>query len=287
MAMHGLLLLDKPAGPTSHDVVTALRRVLQTREIGHAGTLDPNATGLLVMAVGAATRWLPYLPGDKSYRAGIKLGIETDTEDVWGETIATKDASQLSAEEIKAALLSLTGLTEQVPPMVSALKKDGRTLHSLAREGKVVERAPRPVSISAVRVLAVRPGEADFEVDCGSGTYVRTLCAETGRRLGTGACMSSLRRLKSNGFDVAAALPQDQWNLEALQAALLDGSKALKHLPALDLDEAGAKEISHGRTVKLPEGSAGTWRLNREGRLVALAEAKDGLAHPRRVFETA
>ena len=286
--MDGLLLLDKPAGWTSHDVVAKLRGVLRTREIGHAGTLDPEATGLLVMAIGGATRWLPYLPGQKSYRATVKFGLETDTEDVWGKALAEHDASRLDPEKVRAALNALVELREQVPPMVSALKKDGRRLYDLAREGVVVERSPRPVTISAIRVLDLRRGEADFEVDCGAGTYVRTLCAEAGKRLGVGGCMSALRRTRSASFRLEDAAPEALWTKEALEPRLLDAARSLGHLSGLDLDAAQAEDIGHGRAISVSAGTPGTWRLNYNGRLLALAEVglKGGAwaAAPKRVF---
>ena len=284
----GLLLIDKPANWTSHDVVAKMRGVLGTREIGHAGTLDPQATGLLVLAIGGATRWLNYLPGDKTYRATVRFGVETDTEDIWGQVLKQQDASGLEESAVRRAIESLTELKEQIPPMVSALKKDGRRLYDLAREGQVVEREARPVQIDAIRVLAVRPGEADFEVDCGAGTYVRTLCAEVGKKLGVGACMAALQRTRSGKFDLKDAAPEAQWTLEHLQPRLLDASLALANLGSVDLDDAQADNILHGRSVKLAQGSEGTWRLNHGGRLLALAEltgqGSDWKAAPKRVF---
>jgi tRNA pseudouridine55 synthase len=286
--MHGLILVDKPCGWTSHDVVAKMRGILGVREVGHAGTLDPQATGLLVLAVGEATRWLNYLPGDKTYQATVRFGLETDTEDVWGQPLQERDASHLPEAEVRGALQALVGLKEQVPPMVSALKKDGRRLYELAREGQVVERPARPVRIDAVRVSAVRPGEADFEVDCGPGTYVRSLCAEVGRRLGVGACLSALRRTRSANFLLSDALSEGAWDRESLQAKLLDASHALANLQGMDLDDAQAIDIEHGRSLTLAHGSAGTWRLNHGGRLLALAEISgEGAAWkaaPKRVF---
>jgi tRNA pseudouridine55 synthase len=172
--------------------------------------------------------------------------------------------------------------------MVSALKKDGRRLYDLAREGQVVEREARPVEISAVRVLAVRPGEADFEVDCGAGTYVRTLCAEAGKQLGVGACMAALQRIRSGRFQLSDAAPEAQWTLEHLMSRLLDAGHALANLQGLDLDDAQADDILHGRSVKVDQGGEGTWRLNHGGRLLALAEltgqGTDWKAAPKRVF---
>lgn len=282
--MNGIVLLDKPGGMTSHDVVARVRRALGTREVGHAGTLDPNATGLLVIAAGHATRWLPYLPGAKTYAATVKLGLATSTEDIWGDSLASDAAPAPEPAALEKALLSLSDLREQVPPMVSALKKDGKRLYQLAREGVEVERAPRPITISAVRVLALRGQEADFEVDCSAGTYVRTLCVEAGRRLGRPACLAALRRLRHGAFSVQQALPEARWTREALEAAALDAATALGHLPGMDLNDSEAADVKHGRAVKLAEAKEGTWRLNHAGALLALAEAGAGALHPKKVF---
>jgi tRNA pseudouridine55 synthase len=283
--MDGLILIDKPAGPSSHDVVAAIRRVLGMRDVGHAGTLDPQATGLLVLALGQATRWLPYLPTQKSYRATARLGLATDSEDIWGKETGRAEVS-VGAAAFKAALESLCDLREQAPPMVSAVKVAGRRLYAMAREGLSVERQPRPVSVHAVRVLEVRGAEADFEVDCGPGTYVRTLCVEAGRRLGLPACMSALRRMSAGGFNVAQALGPERWTPQALGEALLDSSVALGHLPERSLNPEEAAAVSHGREVGTPAAAgAGTWRLTSGGRLLALAEAApQGGLRPKRVF---
>lgn len=281
----GVLLLDKPAGMTSHDVVARVRQAFGIREVGHAGTLDPNATGLLVLAVGAATRWLALLPGGKVYRATLRLGLATDSEDVWGAPVAQDDAPAPEAADLRAALEGLTDLRSQVPPMVSALKQGGQRLYQLAREGRTVERPPRPVKITALRVLALRGLEADFEVECGPGTYVRSLCVEAGRRLGRPACMAALRRLGSGPFRVEAALASDRWDARHLGAALLGADAALGHLPAKDLSDDEAADVGFGRSVAAPLGAAGTWRLNAAGRLLALADAEPGgRLHPKRVF---
>lgn len=286
--MDGLLLLDKPAGLTSHDVVARVRRLLQTREVGHGGTLDPQATGLLVVAVGKATRWLPYLPGDKAYTATLRLGLATSTEDVWGTPLEEREGEAPSGLEIRGALEGLRGLTEQVPPMVSALKKDGRRLYELAREGTVVERPARPLTIHRLDVRALRGLEADFEVHCSAGTYVRTLCVEAGRRLGWPACLSALRRIRSGSFRVEDALPQERWTPEALDAAALGAAAALAHLPARELDEQEALGVRQGRAVALTQApAAGPWRLNHGGRLLALADApatEPWRLQPKRVF---
>jgi tRNA pseudouridine55 synthase len=286
--MNGILLLDKPQGMTSHDVVARVRKALGTREAGHGGTLDPNASGLLTVAVGHATRWLPYLPGDKRYAATLRLGIATATEDIWGEVLERDGRPAPPQGDLKAALESLVDLREQVPPMVSALKQDGRRLYELAREGQVVERAARPVEIKAVHVDALRGLEADFSVDCGAGTYVRTLCVEAGRRLGRPACLSALRRLRHGGLSVERALPEARWTREALEGALLGADEALAHLPVHACSDAEAADLGFGRALKLSQRpQAGPWRLNHQGRLLALAEAsteEPWRLQPRRVF---
>ena len=289
----GILLIDKPAGMTSHDVVARLRRELGRKDLGHAGTLDPQATGLLVVALGAATKWLPYLPSDKLYSAALHLGLETDSEDIWGKELRRSDASALDEARVRQALESLKGLSEQVPPMVSALKRGGRPLYELAREGVEVERPPRPIEIHALKVTAVRLPEADFEVHCGGGTYVRSLCAEAGRRLSVGACLSRLRRLACGGFKVDQALDQALWTKDALLGALLGPEQALANLGRRELTQAQAADVSHGRAVALEQGEEGqVLRLHGpDGSLAALAVAglKEGrwLAQPERVFSAA
>jgi tRNA pseudouridine55 synthase len=286
--MDGILLLDKPQGMSSHDVVGRVRKALGTREVGHGGTLDPNATGLLVIAVGHATRWLPYLPGDKRYQATLQLGVATDTEDIWGLETARDARPAPPEQDLKAAIEGLVELRTQVPPMVSALKQDGRRLYELAREGKTVEREARPVQIKAVTVDALRGLEADFTVDCGAGTYVRTLCVEVGARLGRPACLKALRRLRHGGLRVEEALPEASWTREAFEAAALGADSALAHLPAHACSDAEAADLGFGRALKLSQRpQSGSWRLNHQGRLLALAEASEAepwRLQPRRVF---
>jgi tRNA pseudouridine55 synthase len=286
--MLGLLLVDKAAGPSSHDVVERARKVLGVRRAGHAGTLDPQATGLLVIAIGEATRWLPYLPSDKRYAASLRLGLETDTEDIWGKTLAEKDASGLEEEEIRRALEGLKHETAQVPPMVSALKYNGKPLYEYARQGVVLEREARPLEIYELKVLAARPNGADFELHCGSGTYVRSLCAEVGRKLGLGGCLSALRRLSVGPFKV-----EDAVGIERISAAALRGpSDALGHLPEMKVQGEDEKALGQGRDLELESGDYREdepWRLSSEdGRLLAFGSPKrQGQAwrmHPERVF---
>lgn len=212
----GVLLIDKPAGITSHDVVGRVRRLYGTREVGHTGTLDPMATGLLVVLVGRAVKASDLLVSDrKRYRAGLRLGLTTDTEDTEGEVL-TRNEMLPDRESVEKACAFFVGPSEQVPPMYSALKVGGKKLVDLARQGVEVERAPRPIEIYS---LTVTPGEslADYtlEVACSKGTYIRTLCADIGKALGCGGVMSALRRLASGAFSLDEALTLEE--LEAME----------------------------------------------------------------------
>jgi tRNA pseudouridine55 synthase len=284
--MDGIALVQKAAGMSSHDVVAAARKRLGEKKSGHGGTLDPQATGLLVLAFGDATRWLPYLPGDKRYRARIRFGLETESEDIWGKVLRRSE-TQVLEKEIREVLESLRELKEQVPPMVSALKHQGRPLYEYARQGLEIERAARPLEIFELKVLGVEGQSAEFEVHCSAGTYVRSLCAEAGRRLKVGACMEALSRTACGQFRLESA-----WPLEALEASkLLGAAEALSHLKERRLSEGEAKIVGQGGDLGM-EGSAGAgeaWRLNSEdGRLLALAESQERAGawslHPKRVF---
>ncbi len=289
--MIGLLLIDKPAGHTSHDVVARMRKILGTRQIGHAGTLDPQATGLLVLAVNSATRWLDWLPDDKRYDATCRFGLETDTEDIWGSPIAQVGAAGLSEERAREVLLSVRTLKEQVPPMVSALKVDGVRLHQLAREGKTVDRAPRPIKVHELSLGAWSAPDLNFSVRVSAGTYVRTLCAEAGRRAITGACMAALRRTAVGPWNIEDALPEARWDKESLMAGLLGSERALIHLPERRLSAEEALKVGRGIPV-LVERDEEAWRLTRpDGTLLALAQTRAQgnawLAQPKRVFPSA
>jgi tRNA pseudouridine55 synthase len=208
----GICLVDKAPGWTSHDVVAKARGLLGTRKVGHSGTLDPDATGLLILGVGRATRLLSYLTGlDKTYTGEAVLGTATTTLDSSGDVVGTWDMSGVDLLELRAAAASLTGKIEQVPPMVSAKKVEGRRLHELARAGVEVERAAVPVTVQRFEVDdAVEPGVFPITVDCSSGTYVRSLVADLGTALGGGAHLRHLRRLTVGSFEVADAVAVDQ-----------------------------------------------------------------------------
>jgi tRNA pseudouridine55 synthase len=266
IAMDGVLIIDKPAGITSHDVVARTRHILHERRIGHTGTLDPFATGVLVILVGKATRLAQFLSDvDKEYEAIIRLGYSTDTGDRTGTPIAgpASHSHQWTEEEIEAALQPLRGEIEQTPPMYSAKKVQGKKLYELARRGESVERKPLPVCIHVFE--AIRPGGQlikdnldgtfDFHarVSCSSGTYVRTLAEDFGRRLYVGAHLAELRRTRVGDFEIAHAITLVQLQMhfgeESLGSVLLPLNAALSHLPFVHLSTEDVRRANHGREV--------------------------------------
>jgi len=204
---NGILIVDKPKDLTSHDVVDIVRRVFKTRRVGHAGTLDPIATGVLVVLVGKATKQSNLLSGDdKEYSAVLKLGVATDTGDAYGKVIKTSQLNGLDRGSVESAILSFRGEIEQVPPMFSAVKHKGKSLYKLARKGITVHREPRKVEIKDITAIEVRLPEAGFKVVCSKGTYIRQLCADIGEKLGCGAHMAELRRTRSGNFNISQAV---------------------------------------------------------------------------------
>ena len=259
-AWAGLLPVDKPEGVTSHDVVDRARRVLRLRTAGHLGTLDPGASGLLVLAIGVATRCaLVWQGGGKTYEGVARFGIVTDTQDTHGRVLETREV-RASEAEIRAAALGLTGDLRQVPPMVSALKHRGRRLHELARAGETVERAARPVRVEEWEWRSFEPPDASFRVRCSGGTYVRTLVHDLGARLGCGGALKSLRRLRSEPWGLERALGLRDLDVlardEAPARAGVPLAEALRVLPVVALDEAGAAELGFGRRPAVAPGAA-------------------------------
>jgi len=270
----GVAVVDKPAGWTSHDVVAKARGLLGTRKVGHSGTLDPDATGVLVLGVGRATRLLRYLTElGKAYEAEIVLGVETSTLDAAGEVTARHEM-RASLEAARAAAATLTGAIMQVPPMVSALKVDGRRLHELAREGVEVEREARPVTVRRFDLDATGdPGVLRCVVECSSGTYVRSLAADLGHRLGGGAHLRALRRTSVGAFTLDDAVA-----LEALSPdALLPVAAAVGHLAAVVVEGDVAVAVGHGKVLDRTDIGAtgdGPWAvLDQDGRLCAVYQA--------------
>jgi tRNA pseudouridine55 synthase len=296
-AADGVLVVDKPAAWTSHDVVARLRRLAATRKVGHAGTLDPMATGVLVVGIGRATRLLTYLSGaDKAYDATIRLGVTTLTDDAEGEVLATADASAVTREAVEAGVRALTGDILQVPATVSAIKVAGERAYARVRAGEAVELAARPVTVSRFDVLAVRPGSAAAELDvdvsvvCSSGTYVRALARDLGAALGVGGHLTALRRTRVGGFglDVASTLDElaaspDDGPIEVLPLA--DAARAT--FPARELTAAETVELGHGRSLPVAGEEGTTAAIGPDGTLVALVEPRDGRLRPVVVFATA
>jgi tRNA pseudouridine55 synthase len=297
--MDGLLILDKPAGWTSHDVVAKVRHLVKEKQIGHLGTLDPMATGLLPLALGAATRLIEFAGHEKEYVAACLLGQTTDSEDVTGKVLSEASTGHLEEGAVREAVLNLRRLTEQIPPMVSAIKKDGQKLYELARAGKSVEREPRAISIREIEILEVKLPRVVFRVACSGGTYVRSLCREVGERLGVGGCLESLRRTRSGLFSLNNALTLEELkkSLEAgtLAALLLAPGLLAGGLPEVVLEEAPLKAFCQGRAVEIDPlknavvsaGPSVFYRVsNPQGRLCAIAEiSNEGrLLKPRKVF---
>jgi len=246
-----VLIIDKPAGPTSHDIVAKVRRLSGIRRVGHAGTLDPRATGVLVVLVGKTTRLSSYLMDhDKSYCGRIELGVETTTQDGEGDVVSRRDASGVTLLDIERAASSFVGDILQVPPMVSAIKQAGRPLYELARKGVSVERKARPVTVSSLEVMRYESPYIDFELDCSRGTYVRTIAADIGTELGCGAYLAELRRTRVGAFTLEQAV-----TLQELLSAGDEwpglGLPAVAALPEMDL-----VELNDTQSERVMEGGA-------------------------------
>ena len=248
--MNGVLIVDKPAGMTSHDVVRRLRRLCKTRRVGHSGTLDPMATGVLLVAVGEGTRVVQFLvDGDKTYRATLQFGAETTTQDAEGEVTNRRPTDHLEDSAVLLACQQMVGELQQIPPMYSAIKIKGVALHRLARQGIEIERPPRTVHIRRFTVENLALPQLSFEVECSKGTYVRTLCHDLGHELGTAAHLSSLRRIRSGSFDIKEAVTLEwleQANPQAISEKMLSVSSALRDYSACEVNEEGCEKLRHG-----------------------------------------
>ena len=278
MAPEGILLIDKPSGVTSHDVVDAVRRALGTRKVGHAGTLDPMATGLLVIGVGRATRLLRFL-GDlsKTYEGTGVLGMRTTTLDAEGEVTATATV-EVSREELERACRALEGESLQRPPAYSAVKVGGRKLYEAARRGETLEAEPRPIRVDRFEVLAFAPPRFDFRVTCSGGTYVRVLVADVGEALGCGAHLAALRRTAIGPFRVEDARPP------ADPGEPLPLERAVAHLPAVRLEPEEATAAANG-SILAPAGIDGPYAvLGPDGRLIGIWRDVGAKARPEMVL---
>ncbi|MDZ7960752.1 MAG: tRNA pseudouridine(55) synthase TruB [Aulosira sp. DedQUE10] len=289
--MQGFLNLNKPFDWTSHDCVARVRKLLRLKRVGHAGTLDPAATGVLPIAFGKATRLLQYLPGNKAYNATIRLGVRTTTDDLQGEIITSAPCAGLSLAEVKTALPQFLGKIEQIPPSYSAIQVDGQRLYDLARRGEKVEVPVRTVEVSQIEILAWREGdfpELDVAIACGSGTYIRAIARDLGAVLQTGGTLAALTRTASSGFDLADSLTlsdlETQLQTGTFQAIALDAP--LQHLPLIILSAITAQKWCQGQKIAVSPDISGIVRVyEEETRFLGIGQANDQLLIPSTVVE--
>lgn len=282
----GILLLDKPVGPTSHDAVARVRRAAGLRRVGHAGTLDPLADGLLVLGLGPAARFLEYLVGlDKTYETIVRLGQATTTYDAEGEVTAEHPVS-VSAAQLTAALDAFRGPIRQRVPSHSAVKRDGRPLYESARRGEMIDLPQRDVVIHALDLLAFDPPLVTLRVVCSSGTYIRSLAHDLGAALGCGGHVAALRRTAVGVFSVDGAVPLDTLTPESVAAALLPPAAAVAHLPRLEVDESEATRLSLGqRLAAPPDALAGNVAaFGPDGRFLGVVEVDGDVIRPRKML---
>ena len=279
--MNGIIIIDKPQEWTSNDVVSRLRRVFNTRRIGHGGTLDPMATGVLPVFVGRATRGVEFFEhAEKVYETTVRFGLTTDTEDITGKTI-TETAVSLTGDELQAVLPKFRGEILQVPPMYSAIKVNGQKLYDLARKGREVERQPRPITIHELQLLEFSGNEARLRVRCSKGTYIRTLCKDIGEALGCGGCMAALRRVEAGEYTLEGSIPLRQLldiseAGEDVEAMLRPVDTMFASHPKLKLNEKQARLVKNGNAFSA-DCADGTYRVySPDGEFLALCRAEGG-----------
>ncbi|MBL8258333.1 MAG: tRNA pseudouridine(55) synthase TruB [Candidatus Competibacteraceae bacterium] len=294
-SVDGVLLLDKPVGWTSNGALQAVKRLYQAKKAGHTGSLDPLASGLLPLCLGEATKLSGLLlNADKSYRFTCRLGVTTTTGDAEGEVVATRPVAPFDRERIEAALRRFTGAIQQIPPMYSAVKRDGQPLYKLARKGIEVERAPREVTVRALRLLRQEPEELECELRCSKGTYVRTLVTDLGDVLGCGAHVSALRRTAVEPYDAARMVTLDalreraeQEGLAGLDRWLLPPDSAVANWPAISVTGDSAFYLRQGQAILAPRAPTQGWvRLYQgERHFLGIGEIlDDGRVAPRRLI---
>lgn len=288
-SLNGILPVDKPAGPTSHDIVARARRALGLRRIGHTGTLDPFASGLLLLCLGPSTRLAEYITAlPKRYYATLRIGFATTTDDSEGAPLGNTDQwREVDEQTLRAHLERQQGDVMQVPPAFSAKKIDGERMYDVARRGDTVLLDPVRVHISRISLTRFDPPEADFEVECSSGTYIRAIARDVGESLGVGAHLTQLRRTHIGSFSVDDAVAIDRLDVreEALRA-MIDPAAAVAHLPRIEVEHEELTSIRNGRSLtrdeQLPAGPLAM--LSATGELIAIGEAGDGRVQPRKVF---
>ena len=291
MSHFGLIIVDKPVGPTSHQVVSIVRRGTGVRKVGHAGTLDPRASGVLVLCIGAATRLSEYLStASKRYQAVIRFGSSTQTYDSEGE-ILEQTGDSPSRKAIEDVLPAFRGEIHQVPPPFSAIKVQGAKAYELARKGEEVELEPRQVTIYDLKLLSYKHPDLSLEIECSAGTYIRSLAHDLGEQLSTGAHLAELRRIKSGPFTIKDAVPLPKlevgFMVDKWEKYLVPAVEALPEFPMVKVDQEDLGKIQHGHRISAEAGSSGIARaVNFDGELVAILEAvEDGTQwHPKKVF---
>ncbi|MBD2567460.1 tRNA pseudouridine(55) synthase TruB [Anabaena lutea] len=289
--MQGFLNLNKQLDWTSHDCVARVRRLLRLKRVGHAGTLDPKATGVLPIALGKATRLLQYLPGEKAYKATIRLGICTTTDDLEGEVITSQPCPGLNLAEIKTALGEFIGKIEQIPPSYSAIQVEGKRLYDLARKGQIVQAPTRTVEVLQIEVLDWRDGdfpELDIAIACGAGTYIRAIARDLGMVLNTGGTLAALIRTVSSGFNLQDSLTltelETQLSAQTFQPMAPDAP--LLHLPSVTLPATEAKKWCQGQQISINLDILGLVRVyEEETRFLGIGQLQENIIIPQMVFE--
>lgn len=287
---NGVLPVDKPEGPTSHDVVAAARRGLRLRRVGHTGTLDPFASGLLLLCLGPATRLSEYLTGlSKEYQATLRLGAATDTDDLTGAIVRESPGwREVSRAQVEEAARQQVGAIRQRPPAYSAKRVAGERMYEAARRGEEITREPVEVVVHRLEITRFEPPEVDFEVACGSGTYIRAIARDIGEALGVGAHLTRLRRTAVGRFSVERAVTLEELaDAERTAAALLTPAEALEHLPAVTVEGAELEAIRHGRSLPAEPSAPDAEPvalLSTARELVAIGVRSGGVIRPRKVF---
>lgn len=286
LPLEGFLNLNKPYDWTSHDCVARMRKLLRLKRVGHGGTLDPAATGVLPIALGKATRLLQYLPENKAYTATIRLGVQTTTDDLQGEVITCEPCPELALTQVTTALAQFQGKIEQIPPIYSAIQVDGKRLYDLARQGKTVEVPKRTVEIFHTEILDWRSGdfpELDVAIACGSGTYIRAIARDLGAILGTGGTLAALRRAESSGFNLQSSLSFSDIETQ-LQTGTFNPTPPdmpLQHLPSVTLSTVAALKWCQGQKIPLTGDFSGIARVyNQETCFLGIGKLEDSLLVP-------
>ena len=289
--MEGILVIDKPVGPTSHDVVDRVRKAGGLRRVGHSGTLDPLASGVLVLGIGRATRLIEYIVGQpKTYAAVVRFGHATNTYDAEGELSTGRPVPLLSQGDLDGVLNRFRGEIDQVPPLFSAIKKDGQPLYKLARRGEKVDIPPRKVTIYRLEITRWESPDLHLEIDCSTGTYIRSLAHDIGQALGCGGYLAALRRTALGRFSLAQAAPLDGVRADNFEDLLLPLETAVAHLPHLSLTPLEEEALINGRWIEQREGDpAGELAAvyERDGRFLGLVRRHEEVWKPSKIFPAA